>query len=154
MVSALPRSSSPAVSLEGTTLMHRLVNLRTKRRFSDKKHTICHSSMKHALMSRLCAFLRSPCPSERNLMFTEGETGRKSERGIQHLPDGLAGGFVFDSGGEGGVGLILNQEGQWRLRCVLIRRGGQNKNKEVGRHTSTMLPYCYEFIHLQPCVCL
>lgn len=31
-VTVLPRSSSPAVSLEGATLMHRLVNLRTKKR--------------------------------------------------------------------------------------------------------------------------
>lgn len=36
----------------------------------------------------------------------------------ENVPDGLAGGFVFDSGGEGGVSLILKQEGQRCLRRV------------------------------------
>lgn len=37
---------------------------------------------------------------------------------VETLPDGLAGGFVFDSRGEGGMRLILKQEGQRCLCCV------------------------------------
>lgn len=51
-------------------------------------------------------------------MFTKGlQTGGETETS-EIIPDGLAGGFVFDSGGEGGVGLILKQEGQRCLCCI------------------------------------
>lgn len=46
MDSVVPRSSSPAVSLEGATLMHRLVNLRTRRHFSDKKLNKANTPLK------------------------------------------------------------------------------------------------------------
>lgn len=40
------------------------------------------------------------------------------QRGWANIPDGLAGGFVLDRGGEGGVSLVLKQEGQRCLRRV------------------------------------
>lgn len=40
------------------------------------------------------------------------------QRGWDNIPDGLAGGFVLDRGGEGGVSFVLKQEGQRRLRRV------------------------------------
>lgn len=64
------------------------------------------------------ASFRSSWLPERDMMFTKGlQTGGETETS-EIIPDGLAGGFVFDSGGEGGVGLILKQEGQRCLCCI------------------------------------
>lgn len=54
---------------------------------------------------------------ERDTDFSEVlKAGRETER--EEIPDGLAGGFVFDSGGEGGVSLVHKEEGQRCFGCV------------------------------------
>lgn len=45
------------------------------------------------------------------------QAGTETEK-LKIIPYGLAGCFVFDSGGEGGVRLILKQEGKWGLHWV------------------------------------
>lgn len=43
------------------------------------------------------------------------------------IPDGLAGGFVLDRGGEGGVCFVLKQEGQSRLCRICSKTSSQFK---------------------------
>lgn len=56
-------------------------------------------------------------PEDTNIPLTDSSFTRLS-RWSRAVPDGLAGGFVFDGGGEGGVSFILKQEGQRRRHRV------------------------------------
>lgn len=58
-------------------------------------------------------------------MFTLRVTGRKKQ---DVIPDGFTGGFVFNSGGEGGVSLILKQEGQRWLHSFYKKK---ERKKEI-----------------------
>lgn len=152
--SVLPRSSSPAVSLEGATLMHRLVNLRTKRHFSYKTCTIWTKQAKcstrwwdiHVPSSDPPGCLRGIWCLLNAYRQAQRQRGRK----------------LYLMGSLVALSLTVEEKEEWVLSSNRKDNAAfaVSKQRHRGQIKDTKGEFCHivtgerVFLHLQACVCL